>query len=77
MNWLKSLLSATRPHRSFARLDNNGRCRAFRQCAQPPVGDGWVEISEIRLNWLHQVLPPDARVSSPATHSRVQPLLGI
>ena len=77
MNWLKSLLSTTRPHRHFARLDSSGRCRAFKHCTQPPVGDGWVEITEVRLYWLHQVLPPDARVTSPATRSRVQPMWGV
>ena len=77
MNSLWSLLSFTRPRRCFARLDSAGRCQAFKQCKQPPVGDAWVEIEEIRLNWLHQVLPASARIPSRATHSAVQPLLGL
>jgi len=77
MNRLWSLLGFTAPHRSFARLDSAGRCQAFKQCKQPPVGDSWVEIEEIRLNWLHQVLPANARIASPARRSAVQPLLGL
>ena len=77
MNSLWSLLSFTRPRRCFARLDSAGRCQAFKQCQQPPVGDSWVEIKEIRLNWLHQVLPASARIPTRATHSAVQPLLGL
>ncbi|MES2871024.1 MAG: hypothetical protein V4749_15795 [Pseudomonadota bacterium] len=77
MNRLWSLLRFTRPYRCFARLDSTGRCQAFKQCKQPPVGDSWVEIEEIRLNWLHQVLPVNARITSPVARSRVQPLLSV
>ena len=77
MNMLLTLLGFNRPERCFARLDSAGRCQAFKQCKQPPVGDSWVEIKEIRLNWLHQVLPANARIASPARRSAVQPLLGL
>ena len=77
MNMLLTLLGFNRPNRCFARLDPAGRCQAFKQCKQPPVGDSWVEIEEIRLNWLHQVLPASARIPTHATHSAVQPLLGL
>jgi len=77
MSWLGLLLSVTRPHRCFVRLDASGRCQAFIQCIKPPAGDNWVEIEEVRLNWLHQVLPANARVAPPATRSRVRPLLGV
>ena len=76
MNMLLTLLGFNRPNRCFARLDPAGRCQAFKQCKQPPVGDSWVEIEEIRLIWLHQVLPANARIASPARRSAVQPLLG-
>jgi hypothetical protein len=39
------------------------------------MGDSWVEIEEIRLNWLHQPLPPSARVSTRQPRARVQHLL--
>lgn len=77
MNRLWSLLSASRPLRSFALLDSAGRCQAFKQCQQIPSGHGWVEIEEIRLNWLHQVLPASARITSSSARSQVQPLLSV
>ena len=77
MNMLLTLLGLNRPNRCFVRLDPAGRCQAFKQCKQPPVGDSWVEIEEIRLNWLHQVLPANARIASPARRSSVQPLLSL
>ncbi len=77
MNMLLSLFGLNRPHRCFVRLDSTGRCQAFKQCKQPPVGDSWVEIEEIRLNWLHQVLPAKARIASSATRSAALPLLGL
>ena len=77
MNSTWSLFSFLRPHRCFARLDSTGRCQAFKQCKQPPVGDNWVEIEEIRLNWLHQVLPASARIPARASRSAVLPLLGL
>ncbi|MCW2268173.1 hypothetical protein D3C77_577000 [compost metagenome] len=62
-----------RPHmRSFARLDNQGRCLAFKQCAVPPGGAEWVEIDEIRLAWLNRPLPASARVCTPARGNWVQ-----
>ena len=77
MNRFWSLLRFARPYRCFVRLNSAGQCQAFKQCKQPPVGDNWVEIEEIRLNWLHQVLPASARIPSSAARSRVQPLLGV
>ena len=77
MNMLLNLLGLNRPNRCFVRLDPAGRCQAFKQCRQPPVGDSWVEIEEIRLNWLHQVLPASARISARTPRSTVLPLLGL
>ena len=77
MNMFLSLFGFNRPQRCFARLDSTGRCQAFKQCKHPPVGDNWVEIEEIRLNWLHQVLPANARIASPARRSSAQLLLGL
>ncbi|WP_282364668.1 hypothetical protein [Pseudomonas sp. PS01297] len=77
MNRSWSLFSFLQPHRCYARLDSMGRCQAFKQCKQPPVGDNWVEIEEIRLNWLHQVLPASARMPARTTRSAVLPALGL
>jgi hypothetical protein len=41
------------------------------------MGDGWVEIEEIRLNWLHQPLPASARVIASQPRARVQAMLSI
>ncbi|MDD2060687.1 hypothetical protein N5D52_12365 [Pseudomonas sp. GD03860] len=60
------------PMRSFARLDKQGHCLAFKQCTVQPSGDDWVEIDEIRLAWLNRPLPASARVCPPARGNWVQ-----
>jgi hypothetical protein len=75
MHFLVSLFEARPQHRSFALLDRNGHCQAFKQCSLQPMGDGWVEIEEIRLNWLHKPLPASARVIARQPRSRAQQLL--
>ncbi|MBD8603699.1 MULTISPECIES: hypothetical protein [unclassified Pseudomonas] len=67
MGFLKSLFSASQPYRCYVALDQQGLCRAFKQCQQAPVGEGWVEVGDIRPQWLGQPLPAHARVSSRAT----------
>ncbi|WP_339436112.1 hypothetical protein [Pseudomonas sp. EL_65y_Pfl1_R32] len=75
MQFLLSLFTRKPALRQFALLDAQGRCQAFKECCEPPVGDGWVEIDEIRLSWMHHPLPARARVSPrPARSSRHQPL---
>ena len=63
MRLLKTLFMSHTRHRHFALLDAKGHCQAFKQCSQPPVGEGWVEVAEIRLSWMHHPLPARARVS--------------
>ena len=76
MHFLWSLFTRKPALRQFARLDPEGRCQAFKQCSQPPRGDGWVEIDEIRLSWMHQSLPARARTNArPAQASRHRPLV--
>ncbi|MGE8189327.1 hypothetical protein [Pseudomonas sp. NPDC086278] len=75
MRYLISLFAPRPLHRSFALLDRNGHCQAFKQCSLQPMGDGWVEIEEIRLNWLHHPLPTGARVSQRQPRARAQQLL--
>ena len=75
MHFLWSLFTRKPALRQFALLDAQGRCQAFKECSQPPVGNGWVEIEEIRLSWMHRPLPAHARVSPrPVRSSRHQPL---
>ena len=77
MRYLISLFAPRPLHRSFALLDRNGHCQAFKQCSLQPMGDGWVEIEEIRLNWLNQPLPAGTRVVSQQLQprSRAQQLM--
>jgi hypothetical protein len=77
MRFLVSLFAPRPLHRCFALLDSKGHCQAFKQCSLQPMGDGWVEIEEIRLNWLNQPLPASARIIEQAPHprSRAQQLL--
>jgi len=77
MRYLISLFAPRPLHRSFALLDGKGHCQAFKQCSLQPMGDGWVEIEEIRLNWLHQPLPASARVMVSQPRARVQAMLSI
>ncbi|RMO64282.1 hypothetical protein ALQ29_01642 [Pseudomonas marginalis pv. marginalis] len=75
MHFFWSLFTRKTALRQYALLDAQGRCQAFKECSQPPVGDGWVEIDEIRLSWMHHPLPARARVSPrPAQSPRHQPL---
>ena len=67
MGFLKSLFRASQPYRCYVALDRQGLCRAFNQCQLPPSGDGWVEVGDIRPQWLGQPLPAHARVSAHAT----------
>jgi len=75
MRFLLSLFASRPRHRNYALLDIQGRCQAFKQCSQAPKGSGWVEIEEIRLNWLHKALPSSARVTAQANRSPVRSLL--
>jgi len=68
MHFLRSLFIRTPRRRQFARLDQQGHCQAFKQCGLPPVGDGWVEVDEIRLSWMHRPLPASARLSPRLSH---------
>ncbi|NIE74050.1 hypothetical protein F3J44_19775 [Pantoea sp. Tr-811] len=61
-------------HHAYARLDNEGKCLAFKECNEPPSGSGWVRISEVRLAWLGRELPAEARVCVRASrrwHQRI------
>ncbi|MBC8996541.1 MULTISPECIES: hypothetical protein [unclassified Pseudomonas] len=77
MRYLISLFAPRPLHRSFALLDRNGHCQAFKQCSLQPMGDGWVEIEEIRLQWLNQPLPASARVVPRQMRARAQVQLTI
>ncbi|MEG0862369.1 MAG: hypothetical protein RSD81_18765 [Pseudomonas sp.] len=57
-------LFTRQPMRNFVRLDAQGHCLAFKQCATRPDAGDWVEIDEIRLAWLSRPLPASARVCS-------------
>lgn len=70
MGFLKSLFRASQPYRCYVALDRQGLCRAFKQCQLRPSGDGWVEVGDIRPQWLGQPLPAHARVSAHATGAR-------
>ncbi|KRP62340.1 hypothetical protein [Pseudomonas trivialis] len=69
MRLLKSLFMSHTRHRQFALLDAKGHCLAFKQCSLPPVGEGWVEVTETRLCWMHRPLPASARVRPQVAHA--------
>ncbi|QXQ19721.1 hypothetical protein [Pseudomonas tolaasii] len=72
MRLLKSLFMPNARIRHYALLDNHGHCLAFKQCGLPPVGDGWVEVTEAHLGWMHRPLPSSARVITQVAHAQPQ-----
>ncbi|MEL7558422.1 hypothetical protein [Stutzerimonas chloritidismutans] len=46
-----------RPLRHYALLDEQDRCRMLLTAKERPHGERWVEIAEIRLNWIGKPLP--------------------
>ena len=60
---LWSLFSPRARMRCYALLDAKGNCRALRECRQQPAEAGWVEVHELREQWLGQPLPGSARVA--------------
>ncbi|MEO8492761.1 hypothetical protein [Pseudomonas sp.] len=69
MRLLKSLFMTNARHRHYALLDSRGYCLAFKRCSLPPVGEGWVEVAEVNLGWMHRPLPASARVSPRVSHA--------
>ncbi|KTC14724.1 hypothetical protein AO391_10110 [Pseudomonas marginalis ICMP 9505] len=72
MRLLKSLFMQHPRHRNYALLDARGYCLAFKQCTLPPVGEGWVEVSETHIGWMHRPLPTSARVSPKVMHAQTR-----
>jgi hypothetical protein len=64
---LWTLLFQRPRHNTYARLDSDGNCLAFKQCRQPPSGSNWVQVEEIQLTWLGRPLPANARVCADAS----------
>lgn len=69
---LWTLLFQRPRQQTYARLDGQGKCLAFKQCTQRPENGTWVEVNESRLAWLGQSLPQSARTCS-NTRGRWQP----
>ncbi|MDX5373392.1 MAG: hypothetical protein LPK18_13275 [Pseudomonadaceae bacterium] len=63
MSNLWSLFCPRARMRCFALLDARGICRALREARERPGEAGWVEVSELRSQWLGQPLPPAARLA--------------
>lgn len=72
---LWTLLFQRPRHNTYARLDSDGKCLAFKQCHQAPSGSGWVQVSEAHLSWLGHPLPNSARICVPASRRWQQRIL--
>jgi hypothetical protein len=59
---LWSLLTPRARMRRYALLDAMGTCRALREARELPGEAGWVEVRELRSQWLGQPLPVDVLV---------------
>jgi len=77
MSWFWTSLFTRSSMRTFARLDAQGHCLAFKQCTTPPTTGNWVEIDEVRLAWLNRPLPASARVCARRQRNWVQRSLAI
>ena len=75
MGFFRSLFSARSALRHYARIDQQGICRAFKHCSQAPAGAEWVEVTEQRISWLGQPLPASARISTRTGRLIARPLL--
>ncbi|MDD0841504.1 hypothetical protein [Pseudomonas sp. Gutcm_11s] len=69
---LWSLLTPRARMRRFALLDAMGNCRALREASEMPGEDGWVEVNELRPQWLGQRLPTGARVAAAQQAARTR-----
>jgi hypothetical protein len=77
MDFLWSLFSLRRRYRHYALVDQHGICLSFKHCAQQPCGQGWVEVHDANLYWLHRPLPSSARVTSRSRAITARQLLSI
>lgn len=57
---LLSLLTRQPPRRHYALLDEERRCRMQLTAAERPKGESWIEIPEIRPEWIGKKLPSPA-----------------
>ena len=72
---LWSLLTPRARMRRFALLDATGTCRALREARELPAEDGWVEVRELRNQWLGQALPLEAMIAPQHLGMRPRPAL--
>lgn len=72
---LWSLLTPRARMRRYALLDTMGTCRALREARELPGEAGWVEVRELRSQWLGQTLPLDAMVAQRDIGRRPRPAL--
>lgn len=72
---LWSLLTPRARMRRFALLDAMGTCRALREARELPGETGWVEVRELRDQWLGQPLPLDVLVVPRHIGMRPRPAL--
>lgn len=75
MGFFRSLFSARPTLRHYARIDQQGICRALKHCSQAPAGSEWVPVKEPQMSWLGQPLPASARIAPRASRLMAHPLL--
>ncbi|BAP41502.1 hypothetical protein NJC40_10485 [Pseudomonas sp. 21LCFQ02] len=75
MGFFQSLFSVRPALRHYARIDQQGICRALKHCSQAPAGNEWVEVTEQRMAWLGQPLPASARIAPRADRLVARELL--
>ena len=65
-------LALLRPprRRHYALLDEQRRCRMLLTAEQRPRGERWVEVPEIRLEWIGKPVPVVPAASAAPAHHR-------
>lgn len=59
MNFLRRLLRL-RSRQHYAFVDEQGCCRMLCTATNRPRGHRWIEVGEVRLDWIGRPLPHDA-----------------
>lgn len=63
-SWISLLQRPRRRH--YALLDEDDRCRMLLTAVEPPRSERWIEVAEIRLDWIGKSIPGVHAIETPA-----------
>ena len=62
--WISLFQRPKRRH--YALLDEEHRCRMLLTAVEPPRSERWIEVAEIRLDWIGKSIPAFHTAETPA-----------